>query len=272
MAEKEFDPKLNEEALDNEQDLEEAEEDLAEDAEDEEDDEDRSPAKKKEPLWPRIRKALPVAAIWARYLLPVATLLALFVMSFFESVQIYIGGKTQLYELSVFKAYVNTFKGMHAYFGVSTVSGRSWFYSIVTVGAVVGILIFLVALFFAGLAAYTAVRAFRAGHESEESDRMKLIFKIAFPNRVWLFVSELLMLLPFLYPEFYEMVGNKFLAVKGVEVIFVLLNRPLIVGGILLALTLVLALVTPKYERRKHMNMFLLHRNEQTDTQEEDVE
>jgi membrane protein implicated in regulation of membrane protease activity len=99
---------------------------------------------------------------------------------------------------------------------------------------------------------------------------MKLIFKIAFPNRVWLFLSELLMLLPFLYPEFYEMVGKKFLAVQGVEIIFVLLNRPLIVGVVLLALTLVLALVTPKYERRKKMNMFLLHRTEQTDEQEDE--
>ncbi len=271
MAEKEFDPALNEEELDGVQDEDETGEDLADETEDETE-EDSAPAKKKQRLGARIRKALPVVAIWARYLLPVATLLTLFVMSFFDSVQIYIGGKTQIYELSVFNAYVNTFKGMHAYFGGSTVAGRSWFYSIVTVGAVVGILIFLVALFFAGLAAYTAVRAFRAGHESEESDRMKLIFKVAFPNRVWLFLSELLMLLPFLYPEFYEMVGNMFLAVKGVEVIFVLLNRPLIVGGSMLALTLVLALVTPKYERRKRMNMFLLHRTEQTDTQEDDVE
>ena len=226
----------------------------------------------KEPLWPRICSKLPRIAIWARYLLPLVSLLTLFVMSFFGSVQIYIAGETQIHEISVLSAYINTFKGMHAYFGGTTVASRSWFYSIVTVGAVVGILIFLITLFLAGLAAYTAVRAFRAGHESEESDRMKLIFKIAFPNRVWLFLSNLLVLLPFLYPEFYEMVGKRFLAVKGVEVIFVLLNRPLIVGAILTVLTLVLALLIPKHERRKKMNMFLLYRMQQTDGETEQTE
>ena len=210
---------------------------------------------------------MPRIAILARYLLPLFSLLVLFVMSFFYNVQIYGSGKLQ--ELSIFRLYVNTFKGMHAYFGGNMIEGRSWFYGIVTAGAIVGILLFAVALFLSGLAAYTAVRAFRAGHASEESDRMKLIFKIAFPGRVWLFLSNILVLLPVLYPHFFALVSQNFLAIGGEEVIFVLLNRPLIVGLVLLLLTLALALIIPKHERRKKMNMFLLHRNEQTDVQEE---
>ncbi len=215
------------------------------------------------PFWQRVRTRLPVIAVWARYLFPLLAVLSLFVMSFFYNVKIYSGGVEQ--ELSILRLYLNTFKGMHSYLGGATMAGRSWFYGIVTAGAIVGILSFLVALFLAGLAAYTAVRAFLLGHESEESDRMKLIFKIAFPNRVWLFLSELLILVPLLYPNFFSLVSTNFLAISGGSVIFVLLNRPLIVGVVVLALTLVLALILPRHERHEKMNMFLLHRMQETE-------
>ncbi len=214
-------------------------------------------------------RRLPVLAVWARYLFPLFVVLSLFVTSFFYNVKIYSGGVEQ--ELSILRLYLNTFKGMHGYFGGATLAGRSWFYGIVTVGAIVGILCFLVTLFLAGLAAYTAVRAFLAGHESEQSDRMKLIFKIAFPNRVWLFLSELLILVPLLYPNFFSLVSTNFLAMSGGSVIFVLLNRPLIVGVVALALTLVLAILIPRHERHEKMNMFLLHRmQEQAQDEQED--
>lgn len=215
--------------------------------------------------WKRIRENWQQLAIWARYLLPLFTLLTLFVMSFFYNVKVYTNGLEN--EISVLRLYFNTFKGMHDYLGGTTAAGRSWFYGIVTAGAVVGILVFLVALFLSCLAAYTAARAFLAGHESEESDRMKLIFKIAFPNRIWLFVSNLLIIVPFLYPNFFALVSGNFLAIGG-SVIFVLLNRPLIVGTVGLVLTLVLALMISKHERRKKMNMFLLNRMQKTEQEE----
>ena len=221
---------------------------------------------KKESLWRRVCAHLPQAAIWARYLLPFVTLLVLFVMSFFYNVKVYVEGVEN--EVCVLRLYLNTFKGTYAYLGGTTATGRSWFYGIVTAGAIVGILLFLIALFLTGLAAYTAVRVFLLGHESEKSDKMKLIFKIAFPNRVWLFVADLTVLLPFLYPHFFSYVGGKFLAVGGESVIFILLNRPLLVGAVMLALTLLLAFLIPKYERRKKMNMFLLHRTEETEVEE----
>ena len=226
---------------------------------------------KKASLWQRVRAHLPSVAIWARYLLPPLTLLTLFVMSFFYNVKVYVGGAQD--EVSILRLYINTFKGTHSYLGGATTAGGAWFYGIVTAGAVVGVLCFLIALFLTGLATYTAVRAFLAGHESEESDRMKLIFKIAFPNRVWLFLSELFLLFPLLYPNFFSAVGKRFLAIGGGNVIFVMLNRPLIVGAILLVLTLALALIIPRYERRRKMNMFLLHRTEKSESDEqEDVQ
>lgn len=206
----------------------------------------------------RILARLPEVLIWARYLLPAAGVLTVLVLGFFYNVRFISGRITQ--ELSVWRLYANTFVGMHRYLGESAKAGRSWFYAILVAGAIVGILCFLAALFLAGLAAYTATRAFLAGQESEKSDKMKLIFKIAFPNRVWFFLSHLLMLIPLLYPHFVSAVGSYFLAVGGGSVIFILLNRPLIVAGAFCFASLVLALVIPRFERRKRMNMFLLHR------------
>ena len=222
------------------------------------------------PLGVRLRAALPKVAIYLRYFLPLLALLVLFVMSFFHNVWAYIMGVDS--ELSIARLYVNTFKGVHEYLGGKTTSGQNSYYGLMTAGAVIGILCFLAALFLKGLAAYSAVRAFRAGHESEESDKAKLIFKIAFPNRKWLFLSDLLILLPVLYPNFCSFLGSARVAAGGVETVSVTLNRPLIVGAIFLLLTLVLALLIPKHERRQKMNMFLLHRNEEPKASEDEEE
>ena len=86
----------------------------------------------------------------------------------------------------------------------------------------------------------------------------KMIFKIAFPNRICLFLSNALVLLPTLYPHFLSFVGSRFLLVGDEDVVYVLLNRPLIAVGVMTVLSLVLALAIPRLERRKRMNMFLL--------------
>lgn len=224
-------------------------------------------------VWQRFWKHLPEVLVWARYLLPALGVLTVFVLGFFYNVRFISGRITQ--ELSVWRLYANTFVGMHDYLGESAKAGRSWFFGILVAGAIVGILCFLAALFFAGVAAYTAFRAFRSGYASEESDRHKLFFKIVFPNRVWLYLSQLLVLIPLLYPHFVSLVGSYFLAIGVGDVIFILLNRPLIVAGVFCFLSLVLALVIPRFERRKKMNMFLLHRaisTEKTEELEEETE
>ena len=207
--------------------------------------------------WQRFLSHVPALLIWARYLLPALGVLTVLVLGFFYNVRFISGRITQ--ELSVWRLYANTFVGMHEYLGGPGKAGRSWFFGILVAGAIVGILCFLAALFFAGLSAYTACRAFHAGHDSEESDKYKLIFKIIFPNRVWLYLSQLFVLIPLFYPHFVSLVGGYFLAIGMGDVIFILLNRPLIVAGAFCFASLVLALVIPRFERRKKMNMFLLH-------------
>ena len=225
---------------------------------------------KNKSAWQRFCKRLPEALVWARYLMPALCVLVVLVLGFFYNVRFLEGRLTK--ELSLWRLYANTFVGAHEYLGGSTKAGSSWFFGLLVAGAIVGILCLLVALFFAGIAAYTACRAFLAGHASEKSDKMKMIFKIAFPNRTWLYVSQLFLLVPLAYPHFVSFVGSRFLAMGVGDAIFILLNRPLIVAGVLSFVTLVLALVTPRYERRKKMNMFLLYQALSQETEEKTEE
>ncbi len=214
------------------------------------------------------RDRLLVGCVWARYVLPLFTALLSFLLGCFYNVGVIMDGRDAT--MSTVRLYVNTLIGTHDYLGGKMAAGRTWFYGILSAGAIVGILLFLASLFLAGLAAYTAVCAFRAGRDSEESNRMKMIFKVPFPNRVWLYLSNLLVLLPLLYPHFVSFVGRQFLTIGGEEVIFVMWNVPLIVCGALCLVTLGLALLIPRTERAKHMNMFLLYHKESSEQPEEE--
>ncbi len=202
------------------------------------------------------KKKIPVMLIFARYCMPLLTTLTFFVLGWFYCVR---GARSGVYyRLSTWRLLGNTLIGTHEYLGGETVEVKTWFYGTLSAVAIVCFLAFLLSLFFSVLTAYTAIRAFLRGYESEESNRMKLIFKIAFPNRVWLFLSELLILLPAAYPHIYSFVSARFLMMGGENVIYVFSNPPLIVAGAMVFLSLVIAFVIPRYERRKKMNMFLL--------------
>ncbi len=216
------------------------------------------------------RLNLPRLAVYARYVLPAVNGVVALVLSLLYLVKVASYGMT--YEASLARLYVNTLTGARTFMikGSEEISG--WFYGFLTVGAVLGILLYLVALFLSVLAAVTAIRAFRAGHESEESNRMKVIFKVAFPNRLCLFLSEALLLVPMLFPEYFSAVGGRFMLTGGESVIFVMLNRPLIVVGALTLVTLLLALLIPRWERQKKMNMFLVWHPEDADPAKESTD
>ena len=220
-----------------------------------------------------VKAHLPEIAIYTRYLLPFAAALSLLVLSFFYNVKVATSGR--IYEVALGKLLVNTLTGTHDYLGGELAEAKTWFFGLLSAVAILCVLVYLVALFLTGLAAYTSVRALRLEEGSEESNRYKLIFKIAFPNRVWLLVSDLLLLIPAAYPYFVSLIGSRFLAIGGENVIFILLNRPLIVMGVLCTLVLLLAILIPRLERRKKMNMFLIrHPDEEGEENEgeEDAE
>lgn len=214
-----------------------------------------------------LRERLLVGLVYARYLLPLFTVLCALLLSCVYCVGGVMGRRTTW--VSLFQLYGNTLVGMHDYLGGKTSPGQSWFYGILSAGAIFGILAFLAALFFTGLAAYTAVRAFRAGYKSEESNRMKLIFKVPFPGRVWLYLSDLLVLLPLLYPYFLSFVGEKIPNISG-ELVRFQWNIPLLVCAGLSLVTLALSFMIARTERAKHMNMFLLYHEEPSEQAQEE--
>ena len=216
-----------------------------------------------------LRVQLPTWLILARYAMPLVSVLVFIVMGFGYNVRASGGGS--FYRISTWRLLWNTLAGTHDYLGGETQAAKSWFYGSLSVVAILCFLCFLLALFFAALALYTALMAFRAGHKSEQSNRMKVIFKIAFPNRLWLFVSNLLVLVPAAYPHFYQTVSARFLLLGSERVIYVFANPPLIVLAVLAVLTLALAIAIPRYERSRHMNMFLVYHEEEP-TEEDDSE
>ncbi len=208
----------------------------------------------------KMRENAPRWAIFARYLLPAAFGVLLFVFSFFDWVYFYMNGRPM--KMSLFAFYKNTLTAAHTYLAGATEEQANWFYGLLAGGAIVFALVYLLALGLAVLAAVTACRAFHAGHESAESNRMKVIFKIAFPGRVLLYLSNLLFLVPVLYPEYFSAVGGRFLLMGGKETVFVETNVYTIVTAIFALLMAALALVIRNWERQKHMNMFLVWRSD----------
>ena len=83
-------------------------------------------------------------------------------------------------------------------------------------------------------------------------------------------MSNVLLLVPAAYPHFVSFVGSRFLAVSGQKTIYVLSNSVLITQSVLLAVTLVISLVIPRYERVKKMNMFALYHAPDTAPEDEE--
>ncbi len=217
----------------------------------------------------RFRAICPIVLVWARYLLPAVTAITLVVTGFFKTVRF-----AYRAPISLWRLIWNTLVGARDYLGGEMQAAKSWFFGILSVTALAELLLTLVALFLVGLAAYTAIRAFTAGYKSEQSNRAKLAFKVAFPNRACLYLSDLLLVLPALYPHIFSYISTRFLLMGGEEVVYVIANPMLIVMGACALVTLVLAVVTYRFERRLHMNMFVLHREESSspDTDGEDKE
>ena len=202
----------------------------------------------------KLRRTLPVAIVYARYLLPLLSAAVLLISGFLYAVRgVNVG---RYYEVSIWRLYANTFSGVHDYLGTEGNMRADGLYTTLSIGAIVGILVLILAVFLNVLAAVCALRSFRAGEKNDVTYRMKIKFNIAFPNRFCLFLANLLLLVPAAYPNFYSSVSQNYMLVGATNVFYVTLNRPLIVLGVLALLTLVLAIVSARYEKRKHMDMF----------------
>lgn len=219
-------------------------------------------------FWEKVREKAPRITIFARYLLPAVFGIVLFAVSFLDGVYFYMNGRTM--KMSLFAFYKNTLTAAHNYLAGATEAQTNWFYGLLSGGAIVFALCYLLAIFLTVLAAITACRAFFAKPEGELCNRMKVIFKIAFPNRILLYLSDLLLLVPTLYPEYFSAVGRRFLLIGGKETVYVKTNIYLIVTAVFLGLMAVLSFLIVKWERQKNMNMFLITHSESGESEAED--
>lgn len=207
-----------------------------------------------QPRHRRFREHLLRALVWVRYMLPLATALAVLVMGCFKTMRFAFHKP-----ISLFRLMWNTLMSARAYRTGETQAATDWFYGVLAGVTILDVLLTLLALFLVGLAAVAACRAFLAGHESERSNRAKLVFKIAFPNRLCLYLSNLLLLVPVAYPHVFSFISTRFLRIGNENAVYVVSNPAIIVVGASLVLTLALTLLILRPERRLQMNMFLLH-------------
>lgn len=202
---------------------------------------------------------LPRAFIYLRYIFPVLVGVTLSVLSFFYLVQYDQGGEA--YVQTLFRFYYNTLSASHSYIGAGNMqSGKNALYGWLTAGAVCGILLYLLGMFFAVFSCILFFRAFRHREESAAAQHAKLLFKIAFPNRVCLFLSNCLFLPVALFPSYFSLVARRVAGVSSRELLYVERNVPLIVTVALTVLTLVLAVFAAVREEKEHLNPFRLDR------------
>ena len=139
-----------------------------------------------------------------RYLLPLLAVGAVFLLGIFYNIPAGKSGK-----LSLWRLMLNTAKvGREALLGGQLSGEMKGYYVMLMIGAAVALLAFLLALVFAAFAAYLY---FVVMHTSsfEESKEAKILFRAVFPNRVALLLSNLLLLVPALYPTFFAVVSNR---------------------------------------------------------------
>ena len=204
-----------------------------------------------------MRKKMPLILITARYVLPLITGITCTVSALFYSVTIMQTG-AELH-ISAARLLFNTLSAVRRYLGGAHDTQKSWYYGLLAAGAIVAIIAFMLALFFSVLAALAALRAFRAEEGSETEKRAKMVFKIAFPNRIWLFLSNCLWLLPALYAQYYALISRRFLLIGAEDPVYIIFDLPLLLTAILTVLTLALALNVSRTERRWRYNMFSIN-------------
>ena len=254
---------LPEEEYDDSDEYDDFDED--EDSDEYGDEEDGSdPIRPRESRLARIfsRKNFPVVLIWARYLFPLLSCVILFALSFGDLFEFY--QSSSIGTISIFGLYGATFQTVFSAFGEITGGTVLWYAILQLLGAIIGLVAFLAFVGFAVLAAITACRAFCHEPEHPTANRMKVIFKVVFPNRICLFLANALALVPFLFPYYFSFVLEQFynMGVEPEMPIYIKSNPCFWIAFGLTAITLILALVIPRYERRRRMNMFLVEHKE----------
>ena len=198
-----------------------------------------------------------------RYLLPLFLVLVLIVLGFFYNIPAVQGGRR--IRISLWRLSYNTVVAGRSYFqGASQTAGQSDFYGFLLWGLVLFFLLYVAAIVLAVLAAFIAWRTQR-GTAPKGAREDKILFKAIFRNPVVLLLSELLLLLPTLYPSYFSLICKKYLMVSGGAALYITCNVPLIVMSVLFAALVGLQIYLSKIANHTKMNLFYIE-DEQDDT------
>ena len=179
-----------------------------------------------------------------RFALPVAANLAFLITGLAYTVRGAILGKR--YMFSVIRLFFNTFTGTHAYLAGAKTAADNTFFAFLAIGAAVGVLAMLSSLFFSCFALLSTVR--RLFFKQRDNSQWIFLFRVLFPNRVCLFLSQCLLLLPALFPEYYTFIASRFAIDGGQAAFYVIYNIPLYVVCGALLLTAGMSFFLARYE------------------------
>ena len=189
--------------------------------------------------------------ILVRYALSAAAVPLFLIVGIFHSVLAEQGGYTIW--VSPVRLCFNTLKNARAHF-LAGGTGNGSLFGFFLAGVIVAILAFLAAL---ALKAFSLSQLYLYLKAStpDEKRAAAVRHKTVFPNRVFLFLSDLLILVPALFCEYVYAVSNRFTG-GGIDTLFVKCNVPLILLLVLLAATLALSILLAPQEGAAELDLF----------------
>lgn len=211
--------------------------------------------------------------IFMRYLLPLFTAVLLPILGLFYNVySLQLGRRVQV---SVLQLWFNTVKATRAYLldGNAVASTRN-FYVFLSVGAILVAVLFLISLLFAAFTLFVLYRVVNArarGDKAAEKEA-KILLKAFLPNRVWLAITNVLVLPLALFPELFSFICSRFLTVSGSNAIYIRCNVTAIVIAVFCLASLVLAVIGRKWERTEGADLFFIEEEKDGEDPEEESE
>lgn len=203
-----------------------------------------------------------------RYLFPLLWAALLGLLGFFYNIRAGLAGRLSLWQLLF-----NTVKqGRQALLTESAVGAARGYYILLLTGAAVAILATLAALILSVIAAYTYFVATGKRRNREECRAAKILFRALFRGRVSLLLSNILLLVPALFPLYFCAVSNRH---PGGGFITLGFDPVLTVSLVLACLLCALCLYLAKHEQGKYFDMFYIEpedKRNDTATGEDDAE
>lgn len=213
------------------------------------------------------------ALIILRYLSPVFVAAVLLILGFFHNVFASQGG--QEIGVSLLPLWVNGIKAARAYLlEGDAVAGGKAFYRVILFSACTVAVLFLISLLSSLFALYVLRRVLRARAENDRKGEKeaKILLRAFFPNRAWLFVTNLLVLPLALFPEIFSFVCGRFLVASKGQALYIRFNVTAVVVLLLLLAVFAMAAFERRFSRSVGLDLFFFDEDDSDEDEDEDDE